>query len=168
MTSESRAVSSRTDPVSIALGLARMEERTRAVAKQLLQILDIQRKWDTEQSSRDQERIRFETEISIKVASISKKVDDVSDSLEDMLDRIRLLEQRRDSEDRQRDREEKQAHEKLQAESRRNADEQASLQALETTQRVDESRSRTGLWKALAVAVAAVGAALSGWFASKK
>ncbi|MCR9162873.1 MAG: hypothetical protein ACE37F_14235 [Nannocystaceae bacterium] len=130
-----------------ATSLDVLEDRVRRMASDFERLLKMQEARDRA----DVERARVEATITTQLKSIQDTLDELKK--EDIGTRLAVLEGKRQSDDRRRREAETGPH--------------AHLTALETQQRVEESKSRSKLWAALAAAVAAAGGAITTWLATR-
>lgn len=137
MTGEHRAATSRTDSVSIAVAMGRLEERLRGHMKAVETHLQALQKRDE----------AFETERQAQ----KQKLDELSAKLDRYNDRILKLEYRQESSDRKKAEAVTAPHD--------------ALAVMETTQRVEESKTRSKFWLALAAGVSALFGAAATWLA---
>lgn len=137
MTGEHKAASSRTDGVSLAVAMGRLEERLRGHMTAVETHLQALQKRDES----------FETERQAQ----KQKLDELSAKLDRYNDRILKLEYRQESSDRKKAEAVTAPHD--------------ALAVMETTQRVEESKTRSKLWIALASGVSVLFGAAAAWLA---
>lgn len=155
-TSETRAASSRTDNTSLAIGLTRLEERLRSTSAQVSAFLKMQQIREEDRDRQVKDQSKFEAWIEHEIKLLSKHTDKCNDLLASMDKRLQKLEHRRESDDRR------------MVEAEATTAPHRELTILETTQRVEESKWRSRLWKALAASVASLGGGLAAWLATRK
>lgn len=139
MTGEHRAASSRTDSVSLAVAMGRLEERLRGHMKAVETHLEALQKRDE----------AFEADRK----SLKQKIDELSAKLDGYNNRILKLEYRQESSDRKKAESVTAPHD--------------ALAVMETTQRVEESKTRSRLWLAIAAGFSALAGAAASWLGTK-
>lgn len=159
MTFEIPVVTSNGDHTSISVGIARLEERLRTTSTQLKQLLQDHKGRESERDEKSRAHAVFEYSVDKRLLELEAQIKeclDIKHSFESFEARLKEMEARRSSSDRHK------------AEAAEAEGAHRKLQLMETTQRVEESKWRSRLWKALAATVATIGTGIATWLATRK